>query len=145
MVVYSGVTIIDGTGGPLRPEMAIVTRSGVSDLKPIVPQTRLEGAAWAVLVDVKGQYALPGFINSREHLATPPDRKYAEAMMRRDLLCRGLAARCMGDDSRALADLARASRVHKFGPDLYYVALFAGPDFMNDPRIAACCPGREGR
>ena len=65
--------------------------------------------------------------------------------MRRDLYSGVTAARCMGDDSRALADLARAARVSEIpGPDLYYVALFAGPDFMNDSRMIAitCASGR---
>jgi imidazolonepropionase-like amidohydrolase len=50
----------------------------------------------------------------------------------------------MGDDLRALADLARASRVLEIaGPDLYYAALFAGRDFMNDPRMIACSQGAK--
>ena len=64
--------------------------------------------------------------------------------MRRDLFSGVTAARCMGDDLRALADLARASRVLEIsGPDLYYAALFAGRDFMNDPRMVACCQGAK--
>lgn len=142
VVVYSGASLIDGTGAALRPDMAIVTRG--ERIEAIVPQAELKLPPGAEVMDVKGQYALPGFINSHEHLATPPDRKYAEAMMRRDLYSGITAARCMGDDSRALADLARGSRVLEIpGPDLYYAALFAGPDFMNDPRIAACCQGAK--
>jgi len=50
----------------------------------------------------------------------------------------------MGDDLRALADLARASRVLEIaGPDLYYAALFAGRNFMDDPRIIASCQGAK--
>ena len=51
----------------------------------------------------------------------------------------------MGDDLRALAELARASRLSEIpGPDLYYAALFAGPDFMKDPRMIACTQGVNG-
>ena len=47
--------------------------------------------------------------------------------------------------SRALAELARASRLAEIpGPDLYYAALFAGPDFMKDPRMLACTQGVNG-
>ena len=122
--------------------MAIVVRG--EHIEAVVPAAQLKVPAGAEVVDVKDQYALPGFINSHEHLATPPNRKFAEAMMRRDLFSGVTAARCMGDDLRALADLARASRVLEIaGPDLYYAALFAGPDFMNDPRIVACCQGAK--
>jgi imidazolonepropionase-like amidohydrolase len=91
--------------------MAIVVRG--ERIEAVVPAAQLKVPAGTEVVDVKDQYALPGFINSHEHLATPPDRKFAEAMMRRDLFSGVTAARCMGDDLRALADLARASRVRK--------------------------------
>jgi amidohydrolase family protein len=142
MVVYSGASVIDGTGNPLRPDMAILVRG--ERIEAVLPVDQLKVPAGAEVVNVTGQYALPGFINSHEHLATPPDRKFAEAMMRRDLFSGVTAARCMGDDLRALADLARASRVLEIpGPDLYYAALFAGRDFMNDPRLIACCQGAK--
>jgi Imidazolonepropionase and related amidohydrolases len=142
IVVYSGAAIIDGTGRGLQPDMAIVVRG--ERIEAVVPAAQLKVPAAAEVIDVKSQYALPGFINSHEHLATPPNRKFAEAMMRRDLFSGVTAARCMGDDLRALADLARASRVLEIaGPELYYAALFAGRDFMNDPRIIACCKGAK--
>ena len=142
VVVYSGAATIDGTGSPIRPDMAIVVRG--ERIEAVLPSAQLKVPDGAKVVDVVGQYALPGFINSHEHLATPPNRKFAEAMMRRDLFSGVTAARCMGDDLRALADLARASRILEIaGPDLYYAALFAGRDFMNDPRMVACCEGAK--
>ena len=142
LVAYWGASLIDGTGSPLRPHMAILVRG--ERIEAVLPADQLKVPAGAEVVNVTGQYALPGFINSHEHLATPPDRKFAEAMMRRDLFSGVTAARCMGDDLRALADLARASRVLEIaGPDLYYAALFAGRDFMNDPRLIACCQGAK--
>lgn len=142
LVVYSGASIIDGTGRPLRRDMAILVHG--ERIEAVLPADQLKTPTGAEVVNVKGQYALPGFINSHEHLATPPNRKFAEAMMRRDLFSGVTAARCMGDDLRALADLARASRVLEIaGPDLYYAALFAGRDFMDDPRIVGCCRGAE--
>ncbi|HEX8490637.1 MAG TPA: hypothetical protein VF626_06435, partial [Chthoniobacterales bacterium] len=143
VVVYLGAAVIDGTGGLVQPDMAIVTRD--ERIEAIIPQAELKLPSGAGVVDVKGQYALPGFINSHEHLATPPNRKFAEAMMRRDLYGGVTAVRCMGDDLRALAELARASRLGEIpGPDLYYAALFAGPDFLQDPRLIACRQGTTG-
>src|SRR5580698_7992922 len=48
----------------------------------------------------------------------------------------------MADDLRAVADLARASRVGEIpGPDIYYAALMAGPEFFDDPRTHATTAG----
>ena len=104
VVVYQGCTLIDGSGAPVRREMAIVTRG--ERIESIMPAAELRVPSGAEVVDVKGRFALPGLVNSHEHLATPPDRKFAEAMMRRDLYGGVTAVRGMGDDARALADLA---------------------------------------
>jgi imidazolonepropionase-like amidohydrolase len=48
----------------------------------------------------------------------------------------------MADDLRAVADLARASLVGEIsGPDIYYAALMAGPEFFDDPRTHATTIG----
>ena len=72
IVVYSGASVIDGTGGPPRPDTAIVVRG--ERIEAVVPAAELKVPAGAEVVNVNGQYALPGFINSHEHLATPPSR-----------------------------------------------------------------------
>ena len=65
-----GATIIDGTGGLFRPDTAIVVRG--ERIEALAPAAQLKVSAGAEVVDVKNQYAVPGFINSHEHLATPP-------------------------------------------------------------------------
>lgn len=138
VVVYSGCAVFDGR--MFRPEMAIVTRGERIDA--IVPVSELQTCAGAEILDMRGRFALPGLINSHEHLATPPDRKFAEAMMRRDLHGGVTAVRSMGDDLRALADYARAARLGEIaGPDIYYAALFAGATFFDDRRTAAASQG----
>src|SRR4051794_33691455 len=138
VIVYSGCAVFDGKS--FRADMAIVTRGERID--SVVPVSQLQAPADAEVVDMRGKFALPGLINSHEHLATPPDRKFAEAMMRRDVYGGVTAVRGMGDDVRALADYARASRVGEIpGPDIYYAALFAGRSFFDDPRTAAASQG----
>lgn len=140
IIAYTGGALIDGTGAPLKSDMVIVTRG--ERIAAVVSAKDFSPPPGAEIVNVKDRYILPGLINSHEHLATPPDRKFAEAMMRRDLFGGVTAVRCMGDDARALAELARAARLHEIpGPDIYYAALFAGPEFFKDPRIVASTQG----
>lgn len=89
----------------------------------------------ATVVDASGLVAIPGLIDAHVHLATLPDARYAQAQMARMLAGGITAVRDMAGDMRALAELARASQVHEIaGPDLFYAALMAGPDFFADPR-----------
>ncbi len=139
-VLYRGATLIDGTGAPARAGMAILTDG--ERIVRVAPAAELAAPPGARIVDAAGLYVTPGLINSHEHLATPPNRRFAEAMMRRDLYGGVTAVRDMADDLRAVADLARASRVGEIpGPDLYYAALMAGPEFFDDPRTHATTAG----
>jgi imidazolonepropionase-like amidohydrolase len=142
VTVYRHAKLIDGTGSAPRKDMAVVVRGeriasvlADADLKPA-------DLAGARVVDLSGKYLLPGLIDSHEHLATPPDRKRAEATLRRDLYGGVTAIRDMADDLRAVAELARASRVGEIpAPDIYSAALFAGPSFFVDPRTEAANAG----
>jgi imidazolonepropionase-like amidohydrolase len=96
----------------------------------------------AKVVDAHGLYAIPGLIDSHVHLATSPNRGYAEALLRRFVYSGVTAVRDMAGDDRMLADLSRAARVDEIpAPDLYYAALMAGPDFFKDPRTADATRG----
>jgi len=140
LVLYRDATLIDGTGAPPRPHMSILTRG--ERIERVAPTTALPAPAGAEIVDAKGLFVLPGLINTHEHLATPPNRPYAEAMMKKDLYGGVTAVRDMADDLRQVADLARASRVGEIpGPDIYYAALMAGPEFFKDPRTQAVTMG----
>jgi imidazolonepropionase-like amidohydrolase len=143
-VIYRHASLIDGTGAPLRSDMAVVVNG------PVIEQVLSDRALTAAqldgsrVVDLRGQYLLPGFIDAHQHLATPPNRARAEALMRRDLYGGITAVRIMADDIRSVGELARASLVGDIaGPDLYYPALFAGPSFFQDPRTRAASQGAE--
>jgi len=132
-VVYRGATLIDVAAGKAIPGMAILTRG--EKIEAVAPANQLQTPAGGRVVDVNGLFVTPGLVNSHEHLATPPNRPFAEAMMRRDLYGGVTTVRDMADDLRQLSDIARASLVGEIpGPDIYYAALVAGPNFFNDPR-----------
>jgi imidazolonepropionase-like amidohydrolase len=141
-VIYKRATLIDGTGAPLKPSMAIITKGErIMAVRPAAALSRQDMAA-AKIVSARGLYALPGLINSHVHLASPPDRKYALAMLRRDVYSGVTTVRDMAGDTRFLADLSRAARQGEIAaPDIYYAALMAGPEFFHDPRTAEATRG----
>lgn len=138
--VYIGATLVDVEGGPPRPDTAILVRGerieAVFDAADYLPA---EGVR---RVDVQGAYVLPGLIDSHVHLATPPERGVALAMLRRNLYGGVTAVRDMGDDARFMAGLAYGARFGEYpAPDIDYTALFAGPGFFDDPRVQASSRG----
>jgi cytosine/adenosine deaminase-related metal-dependent hydrolase len=141
-IVYRHATLIDGTDGPSRPDMAVVTNGPVIEAVVLDAGLTAEGLAGARVVDLTGRYLIPGLIDSHQHLATPPDRRRAEALMRRDLYSGITATRIMADDLRAIAELGRAATTGEIaGPDLYFAALVAGQSFFEDPRTQAISAG----
>jgi imidazolonepropionase-like amidohydrolase len=141
-VVYRHATLIDSVDPRPRADMAVVTDG--ERIAAVLPDRSLTGAQLrgAQQVDLTGRFLVPGYIDSHQHLATPPDRSEAEARLRRDLYSGITATRDMADDLRQVADLARAARVGEIAsPDIYYAALMAGPSFYDDPRTSAAAQG----
>jgi imidazolonepropionase-like amidohydrolase len=140
--IYRHAALIDGTGGALKPDMAVVTdgeRISAVVADAALTPAQLEGATQ---IDLKGEYLLPGYIDSHQHLATPPDRPDAEARLKRDVYSGITATRDMADDLRQIADITRAARVGEIpSPDINYAALMAGPSFFDDPRTEAAALG----
>jgi imidazolonepropionase-like amidohydrolase len=134
ITVYRGVTLIDGTGAGPKTDMAIVTRGERIDA--VVPGAMAARyAKGAADIDVHGLYALPGLVDSHVHLATAPNRRFTEALLRRYVYSGVTAVRDMAGDARFLADLSRAAQLGEIpAPDIAYAALMAGPEFFKDPR-----------
>jgi imidazolonepropionase-like amidohydrolase len=133
---YTNVTLIDGTGAQPRPHMSItITGERIDSVGPAVPPGK-------DVIDMNGATAIPGLINTHVHLATAPGLGYAQAILRRDLYAGITAVRDMAGDTRELGYLSRATRIGETpGPDIYYAALMAGPDFFKDPRTVASTAG----
>ncbi|MHA4837487.1 amidohydrolase family protein [Sphingopyxis sp. MSC1_008] len=140
-ILYTNVSVIDGTGGPARAGQDILIE-GERIVAVGAHDTLAPRAGTARRVDLSGRFVIPGLIDSHVHLATPPNRARAEAILRRQLYGGVTAVRDMADDLRAVGELARASLVGEIpAPDIYYAALMAGPSFFEDPRVLAVSRG----
>lgn len=140
VTVYRHAALIDGTGGPLRPDMAVVVEG--ERIAAVGPDAEVATPPGARVVDLTGKYVTPGLIDSHQHIATPPDRRQAEAALRRNLYGGVTSIRVMADDLRAVAELARASRAAEIpAPEITFAALMAGESFFADPRVAAASRG----
>lgn len=140
-VLYADVTIIDGTGAPPRSGQDLLVDG--ERILAVGPHGSLAAQAQAARrVDLPGRFVIPGLIDSHVHLATPPNRPRAEAILRRQLYGGVTAVRDMADDLRSVGELARASLVGEIpAPDIHYAALMAGPPFFADPRVLSVSRG----
>ncbi len=142
--VLYGFTLIDGRGGPPIPDAAMAIR-GNQILAVSTRRQLLSGPDAprdAIVTDLGGGWVIPGLIDSHVHLSTSPNRTRAEAELERLLYGGIVAVRDMAGDARALASLARDTRLGQIhGPDVYFSALMAGPSFLSDPRPQASAAG----
>jgi len=130
---YRGSTLFDGTGTTYRRDMTIVVEG--SRIHAVAPDDDAAVPDDAEVVDLGGSFVIPGLVDSHQHLATPPNRPAAEAVLRRHVYAGITTVRDMADDLRHISDLARATLVGEIpGPDIAYAALMAGPSFFDDPR-----------
>jgi imidazolonepropionase-like amidohydrolase len=132
--IYVGATVIDGTGAPPRADQDIWVMDG--SIHAIGPRGSFDKLPYAQRIDVSGRYIIPGLVDSHVHLATPPNRAKAAALLRRNFYGGVTMVRDMADDLRAV-NLYWGDG----NPDIFSAAVVAGPDFFKDPRIAAVSEG----
>lgn len=134
-IIYKNVALIDGVGDSVRHNMSVIVLG--EKITAVIPTSELTNQQTqnTKIIDASGWYAIPGLVESHTHIATEPNRQFAEFILNRQLYGGITTARDLAGDARALADLSRASLVKEIpAPDLKYVALMAGPGFFKDPR-----------
>jgi imidazolonepropionase-like amidohydrolase len=142
--VYRHATLIDGRNPQAQADIAVVTDGEM--IVAVLPDRNLTDPQLmgAQQVDLTGKFLLPGFIDTHQHLATPPNRRVAELLLERLVYSGVTSIRDMADDLRQVSDLSRAARVGEIAsPDIHYAALMAGPSFFVDPRTHAVAQGAE--
>jgi imidazolonepropionase-like amidohydrolase len=138
--VYQHATLIDGLGENARTGMTIVIAG--DRIRAVTPDAAYAPLPGAEVVDAAGLTVLPGLIDTHQHLATQPMRRFAEAMLRRQIYSGITAVRDMAGDARFLAEIQRETLLGEIpGPDVYFAALMAGPSFFIDPRTHASAQG----
>lgn len=103
------------------------------DLSKIYPDAKV--------IDLQGKYILPGLIDSHVHLATVPkanrneNNEYMEKQLDLMLFSGITTVRDMVGNGIILADYKRATRLNQVpGPEIFYAAQFAGPEYFNEVR-----------
>jgi imidazolonepropionase-like amidohydrolase len=133
VLVLRNVTIFDGSGDAMIPGGTIVIEgeviSSISfDHDAAVPDE-------ALILNLEGQYVIPGIIDAHVHISHDTRDTTEEALAQ--ALSGGVTSvRDMGGDARRLASLKRDAQLGEIkSPDIYYSAVFAGPTFFDDPRV----------
>jgi len=141
IVVYLGATLIGGSSADARPNMAIVTRG--ERISAVLPASDFHAEPGQEIVNVHDRYVVPGLVNTHVHLATLADPPVAKAYLRREIYSGVTTVRDMAGDVRLLSELKREADFDEIvSPDIYYVALMAGPEFFVDPRTHDAARGR---
>jgi len=152
-LVFSNVTLIDGTGTPPRAHMRVVIRNGlITSLGPVSSVSVPSGARE---VDAAGKFMIPGLWDMHVHIATSQfnDSKVkAKPSWRRDIFIPLLVAngivgiRDMGGD---LDDLLAMRQDIQTGVQVGPQMVFAGPWLINDrvsaPESLSVMTADEGR
>jgi imidazolonepropionase-like amidohydrolase len=112
-IVFRGATIIDGTGGPAKPNMLVVVAAGrITEISPVSQESLARLPAGSEVLNVEGQWMLPGLIDAHVHAETEDDLKQ---MLRWGVT----SVRLMAEDSAKAAQAAAASLTRSDIPDLF--------------------------
>jgi imidazolonepropionase-like amidohydrolase len=141
-LLLTHATVIDGTGAPAMADTTLVIEDGrILAIRPHDDQPAPKGAD---VEDLHGRYVIPGLIDAHVHISdVEPDIAHYRDFLHALLVGGVTGIRDMAGNDRLLGYLAQQSNTDAFAaPDIFYVALMAGPSFFaKDARVAAAAPG----
>ncbi|MGN6314324.1 MAG: amidohydrolase family protein [Rhodanobacteraceae bacterium] len=129
-LLLTHVGLIDGSGAPPQRDMTVVIEGDrITDVYPSGGKPVPEDAQ---IRDLTGRYVIPGLIDAHVHLTeAEPDIPHYRDHLRALLLGGVTGLRDMAGDDRLLQYLAEQANSDQFeSPDIFYVALMAGPSFF---------------
>ncbi|MGA9422492.1 MAG: amidohydrolase family protein [Rhodanobacteraceae bacterium] len=143
-LLLTHVAVIDGSGTPAKPDMTIaIDGKRIAAIYPDGSEVPPKGAR---VQDLGGRYVIPGLVDAHVHL-TGAEPDFAHYVPHLRALLRGgvTAVRDMAGDDRLIGYLAgEANSDALASPDIFYVALMAGPSFFaEDKRAQAASAGKR--
>lgn len=141
-LLLTHVGLVDGTGSAVRRDMTIVIEG--KRIAAVYPDGSQAAPRDADVRDLSGKYVIPGLIDAHVHITdAEPDIAHYQAFLRALLLGGVTGIRDMAGDDRLLQFLASQANSDAFAsPDIFYVALMAGPTFFKeDPRAQDASKG----
>lgn len=141
LLALTNAAVIDGNGGRPQPRKTIMI-SGERIIN-IFTTGKKRIPVGATVMDLSGQYVIPGLIDSHYHLNLGTRSKETEEAFRRFALLGGITAvRDMAGDGIALAELAKlVARSDIPSPRVYFSALMAGKSWFIDSRVGIIMHG----
>jgi len=144
IIVLKNVSLIIGDGSPMKEHANVVI---MGDTIASISYGKDFTYPGAKILDYENYFVMPGLIDSHVHISdeqkTVEDRDKLEELL--EFTIRGgiTSIRDMAGDNRILADVSRSAMLKVLlSPDIYYSALFAGPEFFSDPRTHMSARGK---
>ena len=142
-LVLTNVMVIDGNGGRPMPNMTVV----ISDerIADMFATGKKRFPAGATVMNLGGDYLIPGLIDSHYHFMLGMRSKETEDALHRFAFLGGITmVRDMAGDAIALSELARTAADPTVEcPRVYFSALMAGPSHLKgDTRVDQISHGR---
>jgi len=131
-LLLTHVGLIDGTGSAVQRDMTVeIEGKRITAVYPDGSQAAPKGAD---VRDLGGKYVIPGLIDAHVHITdVEPDIAHYKTFLHALLLGGVTGIRDMAGDDRLLQFLASQANPDTFAsPDIFYVALMAGPTFFKE-------------
>ena len=131
-LLLTHVGLIDGTGSPVQRDMTIEIDG--NRIAAVYPGGSRAVPKDADVRDLSGKYVIPGLIDAHVHITdVEPDIAHYKTFLKALLLGGVTGIRDMAGDDRLLQFLASRANSDGFAsPDIFYVALMAGPSFFKE-------------
>ena len=131
-LLLTHVGLIDGSGSPVQRDMTIAVEG--KQITAVYPSGSRPVPKGADVRDLRGHYVIPGLIDAHVHITdAEPDIAHYQAFLHALLLGGVTGIRDMAGDDRLLQFLAEQANADTFAsPDIFYVALMAGPSFFKE-------------
>ncbi|HEY9111018.1 MAG TPA: amidohydrolase family protein [Rhodanobacteraceae bacterium] len=131
-LLLTHVGLIDGTGSAVQHDMTIAIQG--KRVTAVYPSGSQAVPKEADVRDLSGKYVIPGLIDAHVHITdAEPDIAHYKTFLHALLMGGVTGIRDMAGDDRLLQFLAsQANSGALASPDIFYVALMAGPTFFKE-------------